>query len=167
MARQWNPKETLSYTYKSVDGSECTIRVGENGVTEEDIMMLRHYDHEEDLQDRYEEENLDYDYLNKVCAYERSGDLCDHPIERIPDERADIWKQLFPDPDTRKEKIASVRNAMEKLSADQIDLIFDLYGLQRVILDLGREKGVTEAAIRNRRNKILKRMKKLLDTEIC
>lgn len=66
----------------------------------------------------------------------------------------------------QKTKIASVRNAMEKLSADQLDLIFDLYGLQRVILDLGREKGVTEAAIRNRRNKILKRMKKLLDAEI-
>ena len=165
MAKQWKPKETLSYTYTSVDGSICTICVGENGVTEEDIMLLRQCDHAEELQNRYEEENLDYNYLNKIHTYEKQSDAGEHPIERIPDAHADIWNLLFPEPDTRDKKIASVRKAMECLTDDQVDLIFDLYGLQRVILDLGREKGVSEAAIRNRRNKILKRMKTLLEDE--
>ncbi len=84
-------------------------------------------------------------------------------MDRISDPKQDIWKLLFPEENAEDlQAVTEVRCAMEKLTPAQINLIFDLYGLQKTIIDIANAENVTEAAIRNRRNKIIQRLKKLL-----
>ena len=86
------------YTYRSADGTTQTIRVGEDGVTEEMIILLRDSDRELDLQERYQEENSSYEYRNAVQRFEKiPNEDEDHPLDRIADPKADITKELFPE----------------------------------------------------------------------
>jgi len=63
MARPWTIKNKSSFTYESVTGISETIRVGENGVTEEWIILLRSEDHEEALQESETDECIYYPSL--------------------------------------------------------------------------------------------------------
>ena len=78
--------EQTTYTYKSVDGSTRTIRVGEDGVTEEMIILLRDSDREMALQERYQEENSSYKLQNAIRRFEKvpneDEDHC-HPGSRV------------------------------------------------------------------------------------
>ncbi len=164
MARPWKPESTLSYTYRFADGSEYTIRAGENGVTEKDIMLLHESDHQASIGDRYEDQQRDWKFQRAQTIFAQQGTLLeDSPMDRISDPKQDIWKLLFPEENAENlQAVTEVRCAMEKLTPAQIDLIFDLYGLQKAIIDIANAENVTEAAIRNRRNKIIQRLKKLL-----
>ena len=164
MARPWKPENTLSYTYRFADGSQYTIRAGENGVTEKDITLLHESDHQASIGDRYEDQQRDWKFQRAQTIFEQQGTLLgDSPMDRISDPKQDIWKLLFPEENAEDlQAVTEVRCAMEKLTPAQIDLIFDLYGLQKAIIDIANAENVTEAAIRNRRNKIIQRLKKLL-----
>ncbi len=164
MAKSWKPENTLSYTYRFTDGSTYTIHAGENGVTEKDITLLHESDHEAELGNRYEDEQRDWKFQHAQAVFEQQNDLLeDAPMDRISDPGQNIWKLLFPDKEDKDlQAVAEVRRAMEKLTPAQIDLIFDLYGVQKAIIDIAKAENVTEAAIRNRRNKIIQRLKKLL-----
>ena len=60
--------------------------------------------------------------------------------------------------------VEKLRKAIEQLTDDQKDLILELYGLCKNNSQIGREKNVTEAAIRCRRDKIHRRIKKLMES---
>ena len=164
MAKQWKPENILSYTYRFADGSQYTIHAGENGVTEKDIILLHGSDHQADINDRYEDAQRDWKFQHAQAIFEQQGSLLeDSPMERISDPKQDIWKLLFPEEEAADiQAVSAVQRSMEKLTPAQVDLIFDLYGLQKAIIDIANEENVTEAAIRNRRNKIIQRLKKLL-----
>ena len=131
-------KNPTTYTYESVDGSKSTIKLGEDGVT--------------------------YTFQNAVAKYTRCpDDESEHPIEKIPDPTADIFRVLYPDQVPDSVLLVKLRKAIEQLTDDQKDLILDLYGMCKTNVQVGKEKSVTEAAIRFRRDKIHKRIKKLMD----
>ena len=159
-------EQANTYTYKSVDGTMITIRAGENGVTEEIIRILRESDNDMNLQERYQEENESYSYRNAVEHFEKApNEDEDHPLERIADGRADIMGILFPDRAEDSLLLQKLEKAMEQLTEGQQDLIYELYGFCKNMADIAREQDVTLTAIQNRRNKIFRRLKKLIDEE--
>ncbi|MDD3882563.1 MAG: sigma factor-like helix-turn-helix DNA-binding protein, partial [Eubacteriales bacterium] len=50
---------------------------------------------------------------------------------------------------------------MEKLTPQQIDLIYDLFGSGRQLTEIANEEGVSTTAIHNRKSKIIARLRKL------
>lgn len=62
----------------------------------------------------------------------------------------------------RSEEIAAVRRAWLKLLPRQQELLKKIYIDERTIVDVAREEGVTEAAIRDRLNRIYQKLKKIL-----
>lgn len=159
-------KKAITYTYKSVDGSTQTIRIGEDGVTKKMILLLRDSDREMELQDRYQEENSSFEYRNAVERFEKiSNDDEDHPLNRIEDPKADIMEALFPDPEEDSMLLKKLEDAMNMLTNEQHDLIYELYGLLRTISEIAREQNVSRAAIQNRRTKILKKIQKMVEAQ--
>ena len=75
---------------------------------------------------------------------------------------------LFASPDDpaaevlKREETARLLRAMEALSPDQRELVRRVYFENQRIVDIAREQGVSEAAIRNRLKKIYVKMKKFL-----
>lgn len=164
MAKAWKPKNRTTYTYYSVDGSKTVIRSGEDGVTEEMILLLKSEDNQSHLQDRYQEEITDYGFLNAREWLDEHPDD-ENPRGEIIDPSADILRILFPDAEDispMKEKLLRV---FEQLTDNQKDLVYDLFGLCKTAIDVANEQDVSYQAIQNRRTKILKRLKKLLESE--
>lgn len=62
----------------------------------------------------------------------------------------------------KREETARLLRAMESLSPDQRELVRRVYFENQRIVDIAREQGVSEAAIRNRLKKIYAKMKKFL-----
>jgi len=157
---------TNTYTYKSVDGTIITIRAGENGVTEEMIRIMLESDNEMHLQERYQEENESYSYRYAVQHFENiPNEDEDHPLERIADSQADIMSILFPDHAEDSVLLKKLEKAMEQLTEEQQNLIYELYGFCKNMAEIAREQNVTLSAIQNRRNKIFRRLKKVIDEE--
>ena len=164
MATLKKNQDPTTYTYESVDGSTSTIRVGEDGVTEEMIVLLQQDDNRNYLQDLYQMRNADYGFQNEMAKYYRSGDEnAINPLDQIADPAADISRILFPDVADNPELLERLCKAIEQLTDSQKDLIHELYGLRRSHVDIAQDQGVTPVAIRNRRDKILRRLAKLLD----
>ena len=163
--RKTNEENTV-YTYKTQDGNTWTIRAGENGVTEEMIAFLRENDRERELQDRYQKENTCYYYQNGVSLFETvPNEDVDHPIERIIAPGPDVMDILFPDEEIMSPLRVKLDAALAQLTPAQLDLIHELYGSCKSMAEVAREQGVSHDAIRHRREKILRRLKKLMDVE--
>lgn len=62
----------------------------------------------------------------------------------------------------KREETARLLRAIEALSPDQRELIRRVYFENQRIVDIAREQGVSETAIRNRLKKICAKMKKFL-----
>lgn len=62
----------------------------------------------------------------------------------------------------RSEEIAAVRRAWRKLLPQQQELLKKTYIDGRTIADIAKEEGVTEAAIRDRLDRIYKKLRKIL-----
>lgn len=62
----------------------------------------------------------------------------------------------------RQEDTARLLRAMEALSPSQQELVRRVYFKRERVVDIARAEGVSEAAIRNRLNKIYAKIKKLL-----
>lgn len=78
----------------------CIIPRGENGENEEWIRLLVLDDYAVDLQNRYHEEHIDYDFVNRVAnqKIEDGEDMDDiNAWTAIVDPAADVFNQLFPE----------------------------------------------------------------------
>lgn len=164
MATLKKNQNPTSYTYESVDGSTSTIEVGKDGVTKEMIVLLQQDDNRCYLQDLYQMRHESYKFQNAMAKYCRSGDEnAENPFYQIEDPAADISRILFPEEADDPEMLERLCKAIEQLTDNQKDMIHELYGLRKPHVEIAREQNVTPVAIRNRRDKILKRLAKLLD----
>ena len=158
-------KKATTYTYESVDGSRSTILVGQDGVTRKWLAFLMEDDAAALEQEDYQRKHEDYGYRNAVARYEQCPeDELAHPMDEIPDPAADIFRILYPEETEDSPLLKKLRETIDQLTDDQRDLIFELYGRCKTCTQIGKEKNVTEAAIRNRREKIHKRIKKLIES---
>jgi hypothetical protein len=160
--------QSITYTYWCWDEESkktfpITITAGQSGVTEEHIIMLNEFDHASELGDRYEQENRDYGTENKKAKCKRDSDDCTRdPVENLETSATDpahiLFKEKTDEPNPLVEQLLSL---MEKLTPQQIDLIYDLFGSRRQLTDIAKEEGVSVTAIHNRKNKIIARLRKL------
>ena len=157
--------EKLSYTYRFADGTSCTVFFGEDGVRRKDILRLQRMDHAEELQERYKLAHTDYRFRNAMLRYQKhTTEMKSSPIDWIVDEKADIWEQLYGE-NGYKGEFDALERAMKCLTRKQRNLVWDLYGLNKTMAEIGRKQHVTEEAIWSRRSKILRRLRKLLAEE--
>jgi hypothetical protein len=64
--------------------------IGQDGVTEDHIILLNDFDHAADLSARYEQENRDYETENKKLKYFRNPEECiEDPIESLITHKTD------------------------------------------------------------------------------
>ena len=76
---------------------------------------------------------------------------------QFQDKNTDIYKTF-----NRKETNKNLYNALDKLLPQQKRLIQKVYYHNMSIAQIARDEGVSETAIRNRLNKIYKKLKKFL-----
>ena len=160
--------QSTTYTYWRWDEESkrtlpITITAGQDGVTEEHIIMLSDFDHAADLGDRYEKENRDYGTENKKSKFETDPEnSTGEPIENLETSATDPAYILFEEKvDVPNPLVEQLLTLMEKLTPQQIDLIYDLFGSGRQLTEIANEEGVSTTAIHNRKSKIIARLRKL------
>lgn len=157
---------------KWVEVPVCTIPLGENGEIAEWIIMLDHADHEVDLQNRYQDENADYEFSNRVNN-KKAGDDEDmsdtDAWAMIADPKADIFETLFPEEEEVKPEIQQLEEFMKLLTEDQINLIYEHFGARKTLKQICDEENAANGtdkspqSVGNRKKKILDRLKKLFE----
>ena len=150
------------YTYVPLEGKPIFLTPGEDGVTEEDILILSGMDYEESKQRDYERKKRDYAIeYKKAREADNADDSKTDPIENLPDDRSDVFSLLFPEEEYCDPRLLLLHQFIDKLQPQQIDLLYSLYGELRQMTEIARQQGVTKYAIYNREKKILCRLKKM------
>src|SRR5699024_4747556 len=154
-------KSRESYIYYSGGKKIATIVPGENGVTEVDIEILHSGD------DRAVDEGRRYDYriaCNLESYVDENGESNAEHNKLISDRDANPFnKPLDMDNGEEKQKlIEQLHEAMEQLTDKQLRTIQKKFYEQKTNVEIAAEEDVTEAAIRNRLNKIYRRLEKLI-----
>jgi DNA-directed RNA polymerase specialized sigma24 family protein len=153
----------IYYRWKEETKKEVpiTITVGDDGVTEEHILLLEEFDHDEQLQERYTEENLDYATENKKMRFARGDEnIPEDPMNAIATNSTNP-ETLFDEEEVMDSQVEQLLQLMEKLTPAQIDLIYDHYGARRYLADIAKQEDCSPQAVANRKNKIITRLKKL------
>ena len=167
---QYNPNrqtyvdENGNYVYLIWDKEAQDYRrevcvVGDGGISPELRTML-------DEMDAAEERLLDADrhHVDKVFAskmdtyYADQNEHANNPLEMIPQRR----QRTFQDALREDPRIAQLLVAMDKLTPEQVDLVYAVYGEMKFGADVARERGVSRQAINNRLKKIHTRLAKLM-----
>ncbi len=157
--------------------SKCDIthyyEIGNDGITEELVIMLDEDDHDWELSERYQEENTDYSFRNKQRKHSDDGEE-NHtdPIEDIVDKQADILSLIFPEDEVTDEAVEKVIAFISTLTEDQQNLVYAHLGSMKQLEEIRREeikatgKAVTQQAVSNRWRKIITRACKYFDTPV-
>ncbi|WP_019543607.1 hypothetical protein [Selenomonas bovis] len=155
---RWN-EETHSY-------DTIVLTAGQDGVTEDIILLLDQMDHDSDLIDRYEEELRDPGFEKRRKAYEsdpEDGDEGD-PWNQIEAPHADLTEDAERREKPNAEKIRRV--VEEDFTPEQQDLFFSHYGECKQLEQIRQEeavrtgKPVTPQAMNNRKNKMIRKVAK-------
>ena len=157
---------------KWVEVPLCTIPLGENGENAEWVIMLDHDDHEVDLQNRYQDENADYEFMNRIVN-QKAGDDDDmsdtDAWAMIADPKADVFDTLFPEEEEVNPMLQQLEGFMELLTEDQINLIYEHFGAGKTLKQICDEENAANGtdkspqSVGNRKKKILERLKKLFE----
>lgn len=150
-----------SYIYYSGGKKIATIIPGENGVTEIDIEIL----HSED--DREVDEGRRYNYriaCNLDSYVDENGESKAEHNKFLADWDADPFNEILEmeNCEEKQKLIEQLHKAMGKLTDKQFRTIQKKFYEQKTNVEIAAEEDVTEAAIRNRLNKIYRRLEKLI-----
>lgn len=102
----------------------------------------------------------------KVKFAEGAEGFRDDPIDCIADCGPEVHELAFPEKKMLDPRIIQLTEAMQQLTEGQRDLIWDIYGSGRSLEDIAAEEGITRQAVYNRREKLLKRLRKLMGVEL-
>ncbi|EFV00622.1 hypothetical protein HMP0721_2439 [Pseudoramibacter alactolyticus ATCC 23263] len=168
-AAKQTPVYYQKYNEQTKRWEDVPAIIGQDGITEDIYFVLE--GHGEALTDRYEEEKKDVLFETKKAEYEKYGDPHQpSPMEQLGTNDTNPEHILFDEPEPKNPRAALVRKLLQKLTTAQIDLFYDIFGEMKQIEQIRSEEEaaghkVTEAAIRGRRDRMLARMKKLIEAE--
>ena len=153
-------KKATAEFYYYINGKPYLLTPGEDGITEETITVLRDLYHTEHLNNRYEDENQDARFKFSKDLYGRNPQaFADDPIESLTDlsqsPEAIIFKEELPP--TIRDRVHEI---IPLLIAEQQELYWRL-AEGRKLVDIAKEEGTTDNAIRSRRRKMIKRIQTL------
>ncbi|NWO22883.1 sigma-70 family RNA polymerase sigma factor [Mogibacterium timidum] len=117
----------------------------------------------EDIYKVYWREREHEKYLEQVdrknhLLFFSSLDQDGHFAETLVDESVDVEKIV-----ETQMMIEAVRNAISKLNAEERDIIERLYFNDETLSSVARDKGVTYQTIQWRKNRILRKLKEILE----
>ena len=165
--RKAKQENRITYTYWRWDegpkkNQPITITAGQDSVTEEHIIMLNELDHAADLEGslRTRKPGLRYG-KQKIQVRKYPDDCIGNPIENLGTRKTDPAFFLEEKSDEPNPLVEQLLILMEKLTPQQIDLIYDLFGSQRQLTEIANEEGKSVTAIHNRKSKIIARLRKL------
>lgn len=152
-------KNRVNYVYYTADGKKIVITPGEDGVTEEMIMLLHTYDDEEVDAERRE----DYHVPVRFEGYsDDEGSELESRNSYLADSSADPLEKLMEaiKEEELETKISNFKSALSTLTEKQQDTIYKKFFKNMTNTAIAIEDGVSEAAIRNRLEKIYKNLQK-------
>ena len=167
---QYNPNrqtyvdENDNYVYLIWDEEAQDYRrevcvVGDGGISPELRTMLDEMDAEEERLLDADRHHVDKVFASKMDTYYADqNEHANNPLEMIPQRR----QRTFQDALREDPRIAQLLVAMDKLTPEQVDLIYAVYGEMKFGADVARDQGVSRQAINNRLKKIHARLAKLM-----
>lgn len=168
---QYNPNresyvdENGNYVYLVWDSENNSYRrevcvVGEGGFSPEIRAVLDEMDADEDRRLDADRHHMDMVFEAKKRAYcDNQSEYANDPLEMLPQRKHQSFEEVI----RESPCIEQLIKAMDRLTPEQKDLIFAIYGEMLFGAEVAREQGVTRQAINNRLNKIHKRLKKLME----
>lgn len=167
--------EDGSYVYEVIDIDTGAVRKerfvpGDDG-TAELVIWMDEEDHQQDLERRYDKENLDWKMENKRSKFEKGTEegLNEDPFSQIKCVKDTPEGVIFADTEAENPRILQLREFMKELTNDQINLIYDLFGNLKTLREVAEEAvkadgtHPTEQAIYGREQKIIKRLRKMFE----
>ena len=156
------------------DNAKCVVtqrlEVGKD-LSVELTIMLDEFDHEMDLQDRYEDELRDSLFEAKVNSYKANPDDEDtiDPWDTLSDKSGSPEDILFAEPETENPQVAQVRKVIdENCTESQQNFFFEHFGKLEEMRQAEAEqtgKLPSSAAMTNRKNKIIDKVAKSFGVE--
>ena len=150
----WDPDQKKKVTFK--------IEVGKDEITEELTFLIDEMNHQEDLNDRYENELKDplFEKKQKTFSTDSYSDNID-PWDAVSRSQDGLdYEQEPEDPD-----LAKIRKVVdEELTDAQRDLYYEHFGRNRQLEDIRREEVVITGkekslqSVLNRKNKIIRKV---------
>lgn len=139
---------------------------GKDGVTQEIILALDSWDHDEDLGERYEEEHADYSFQNHKTVYNTDGEayeLAADTTDLLEAVGGDPFSILFPDEEIANTRIEQISAFLQKLTPAQLDLYYSYFGEMKRLTEILQEENVANGtdkslqSVLNRVDKIIAR----------
>lgn len=153
-------KDAKTEFFYYINGKPYLLTPGKDGITQEVITVLRDSYHAEHLHNRYEDENQDSRFNYSQNLYTKNPHAyAEEPIEGLKDQSYAPESVLFKEelPPTIRDR---VRELIPLLIPEQQELYWRLCE-GRKLVDIAKEEGTTDNAIRSRRRKMIKRIKVL------
>lgn len=148
--------------------------VGNDGLTEELTMFLDELDHDADLNDRYETELHDPLFDAKANSYRADPNAEDavDPWDTLADKSGNPEDVLFAKPELENPQAAQVRRVIdEDCTEAQQKLFFEHFGMGTQLEEMRQAEAEqtgklpSNAAMTNRKNKILDKVAKSMGVE--
>jgi DNA-binding CsgD family transcriptional regulator len=157
-------KDARTEFFYFINGKPYRLAAGRDGVTEEILTVLRDSYHAEHLNDRYEDELQDPGFKFAKTLHETNqGTHATDPVDNLED-CSHSPEQIF----FREELSPSIRDRVHTLIPRLIPAQQELYWKLcegRQLVDIAREEGTTDNAIRSRRRKMMERLRALYAQE--
>lgn len=163
-SRETYADENGNYVYRVWDEEikdyrREVITVGDGGFTPELRALLDEMDAEEKGYLDADDHHIDKVFEAKKSVHSADGSgRTPHPMDLIPQRR----QRSFQDALQEDPRIGKLLLAMDKLTPEQVDLIYAIYGEMQFGADVAREQGVSRQAVNNRLKKIHTRLAKLM-----
>lgn len=149
-------QKQVSYTYVWVDGTRTTLVAGQDGVTKEFIEILHEMDREYSNAQRREKRKAPQS-LEDVFGEDSNSDK----NNLLRDSRYDPAEMLHAmvDAGEHERQLVKLHEAMKALSEKQRETIKKLFFEGKSLVEIAVEDGVSETAVRQRRDAAIKNLK--------
>lgn len=154
-----------NYNYYSVTGKKIEITPDEVGTAW--VAKLHEEDDAMHNSDDKEARHIAVHY--GLAASSDNEEFSEDKMACLADPDSDPLNRIIEsfDAQKRQEALVKLKESIQKLQPQQIDLIYQSFYARRTNVDIAKEQGVTEAAIRNRLKKIYIRLYKLMLESGC